>query len=266
MTDYTKLYGPLNLRKGSGGDYANGLCLMEAVAWMASEGATDSPECACPVLAAFAVELNDGLSDENRQLLKPLILPMTGTRSEVHEKARAKYLVLAVANRILPQALEASWPDHARALRAATTLAEVKTAAHAAKAASEASATYAVSAATAAAYGASAAKAAASDASDALAVSAATAATYAAYAAAHAAYAATYAARAANAAAAYAASAAHAATAASADVCADHQKVFIQCIEILREAIMLGPNASDFWSHYEPRARALAEHAETLNA
>ena len=210
MTDYTKLYGPLNLRNGSGGDYANGLCMMEAVAWMASEGATDSPECACPVLAAFAIEVNDGLSDENRQLLKPLILPMTGTRSEVHEKARAEYLILAVVNRILPQAFEASWPDHARSLRDATTLAEVKTAARAA-------------------------------------------------------YAATSAARAAHA-ATHAAHTASAASAASADVSADHQKVFIQCIEILREAIMLGPNASDLWSHYEPRARALAEHVETLNA
>jgi hypothetical protein len=232
MTDYTKLYGPLNLRNGPGGDYANGLCVMEAVAWMAAEGATDRPECACPVLAAFAIKLNDGLSNENRQLLKPLILPMTRTRSEVHEKARAEYLVLAVVNRTLPQAFEASWPDHARSLRDATTLAEVQTAALSARASS--SAAYAASSA---AYTAAANAAASS--------------------------AAAYAARACTAAAN---AAAYAACAASAASSADHQKVLIQCIEILREAIMLGPNASDLWSHYEPRARALAEHVETLNA
>jgi hypothetical protein len=236
MTDYTKLYGPLNLRNGPGGDYANGLCMMEAVAWMAAEGATDRPECACPVLAAFAIKLNDGLSDENRQLLKPLILPMTGTRSEVHEKARAEYLVLAVVNRTLPQAFEASWPDHARSLRDATTLAEVQTAALAARASSSAAyAARASSAASSAAANAAASSAAANAAAYAAAATAYTAAAYAA---------------------AYAAGACY----------ADHQKVFIQCIEILREAIMLGPNASDLWSHYEPRARALAEHVETLNA
>lgn len=176
---------PLSLRSGPGGDYANGLCVMEAVAWMASEGATDHPECACPVLGAFAIRLNDRLNDENRQKLKPLILPLTGSRSKAHEQARVEYLVLAVTTRILPQVFEARWPEHAKALRECKTMADVKKAT-----------------ANAAAY-----------------------------------------------AAAYATDAAN----------ATRQDLLLQCIPILREAIMLGPNGADKWPVYEPRAKALAE-------
>jgi hypothetical protein len=111
-------FQPLTLRAGAGGDYKNGLCVMEAVAWMASEGATDEPECACPVLGAFAIRLNDSLTQENRQQLKALILPLTGTRSKDHEKVRAEHIVLAVATRIVSQVLPA--------LREAKTIDEVR--------------------------------------------------------------------------------------------------------------------------------------------
>ncbi|MEL7111227.1 MAG: hypothetical protein AAGL99_18375, partial [Pseudomonadota bacterium] len=106
--NYTDInvFGGLELREGPGGDYKNGLCVMEAVAWMANEDATDHPECACPVLTAFAIRLNDRLNDENRQQLRRLILPMTGTRSKAHKQARREYLILETARQIVSESFE----------------------------------------------------------------------------------------------------------------------------------------------------------------
>jgi len=231
MTDYTKIeaYGPLRLRSGSGGSWDNGLCVMETVHWLsgakdAGETPTDSPECACPVLGAFAIRLNDSLNDENRQNLLPLALPLTGTRSKEHEKARAEFLVMAVINRILPQVFVKRWPEHAKAMREAETLQEAREVCLSAKKDASADAAYAYAAADAA-YAAAAADAHAD----------------AAYAA-----------------ASYAADAASAASyAAAADA---RQSIFLQCIPILKEAIELGPNAADQWPEFESRARELGEY------
>ena len=81
MTDYTKLdaYPKLNLIKGSGKTYDQGFCVMQAVAWFAGEKHTDKPQCACPVLTAYAIRINDQLPDAKRQKLRKLIAPLTGT-------------------------------------------------------------------------------------------------------------------------------------------------------------------------------------------
>ncbi len=227
MTDYTKIeaYGPLRLRSGSGGSWDNGLCVMETVHWLsgakdAGETPTDSPDCACPVLGAFAIRLNDSLNDENRQKLLPLALPLTGTRSPEHEKARAEFLVMAVINRILPQVFEKRWPEHAKAMREAETLQEAREVCLSAKKdASAYASAAAASAASAAAYAADAAAASAASA------------------------------------AAYAADADDADAAAAA-----RQSIFLQCIPILKEVIELGPNAGDQWPEFESRARELGEY------
>lgn len=51
----------------------DGLCVMEAVAYVAGEPWSDHPKCACPVLGAFMRAWNDGLpTDEDRtRLLRP---------------------------------------------------------------------------------------------------------------------------------------------------------------------------------------------------
>lgn len=57
-------------------------CAMEAVAYIAGEPWSDSPACACPVIAAFMRGWNDGLPDDERDaLLRPLIPRLVGTRS-----------------------------------------------------------------------------------------------------------------------------------------------------------------------------------------
>lgn len=246
MTDYTKIeaYGPLRLRSGSGGSWDNGLCVMETVHWLsgakdAGETPTDSPDCACPVLGAFAIRLNDSLNDRNRQKLLPLALPLTGTRSPEHEQARDEFLVMAVINRILPQVFEKRWPEHAKAMREAETLQEAREVCLSAEKDASADAAYAY----AYAYAADSADAAASAAYAAYAAAAADAATAADAADAHA--------DAAYAAAAYAA---------AADAADARQSILLQCIPILKEAIELGPNAGDQWPEFESRARELGEY------
>lgn len=232
MTDYTKIeaYGPLRLRQGKGGSWDNGLCVMETVHWLsgakdAGETPTDKPECACPVLGALAIRLNDYLDDENRQKLLPLALPLTGTRSPEHEKLRAEFLVMAVINRILPQAFEKKWPEHARAMREAKTL--------------EAARMVCVDA-----------KRDARVADDAVYAAAASAAAASAYASRAAVYAAVYASRA----------AVYASRAAADDAATARQSILVQCIPILKEAIELGPNAGDQWPEFKSRARELGEY------
>ena len=82
--------GDLTLKKGAHGARDNGLCAMEAAAWMAGEPHSDHPACVSPVIAAFMREWNDDLpSDEDRdRLLKPL-LPLTlNTRTVAADEER----------------------------------------------------------------------------------------------------------------------------------------------------------------------------------
>ncbi len=70
-----------------------GVCFMEAVAWFNNEPHSASPECACPVIGAYAIKTNDWLSDEARQVLVNLIPQMVGTKSSLAvEVKRAQYL------------------------------------------------------------------------------------------------------------------------------------------------------------------------------
>src|SRR4051812_4805048 len=71
----------LELENGSHAAREKGVCLMEAVAWFANEPHSDRPKCACPVLTSFGISLNDRFSAEERQLLKPLIPKLVGTRA-----------------------------------------------------------------------------------------------------------------------------------------------------------------------------------------
>jgi hypothetical protein len=60
----------------------NGMCLLEAAAYIAGEPFTDHPECVCPVLAAFGRSWNDALDNDTRnRILKPFIPHLIGTRT-----------------------------------------------------------------------------------------------------------------------------------------------------------------------------------------
>ena len=81
-------FGRLRLEGGSHQSPDEGVCLMEAVAWLACEPHTDHPDCTCPVLGAFGRGLNDCLDVERRQRLKPFIPALVGTASDGHAEAR----------------------------------------------------------------------------------------------------------------------------------------------------------------------------------
>ena len=76
----------LHLDHGAHSTPADGMCVMEAVAWITGSDFNDTPDCVSPVIRAFAISWNDGLNDEERnRLLKPLMLDMIGTNTGVDE-------------------------------------------------------------------------------------------------------------------------------------------------------------------------------------
>ena len=95
-----------------------GMCVMEAVAYVAGEPWSDHPECACPVIGAFLRAWNDGLPDDEREtLLKPLILRLVGTRNPALEQRRATMAADWLMREHTPAWLRlAGLTDHAAAL------------------------------------------------------------------------------------------------------------------------------------------------------
>jgi hypothetical protein len=83
----------LKLGHGSHPAPGNGMtqaCVMEAVAYIAGEPWSDHPECASPAIASFLRTWNDQLDDDARQMLKPYITRLVGTRTtEADEQTRA---------------------------------------------------------------------------------------------------------------------------------------------------------------------------------
>jgi hypothetical protein len=80
----------LVLARGEHVSPAVGMCVMEAVAYLAGEPFTDMPECASPVLGEFLRSWNDALDDTTRQTLKPYIPRLVGSRGTAEqEDARA---------------------------------------------------------------------------------------------------------------------------------------------------------------------------------
>jgi len=92
MTDTIDL-DALVLLTGSHADRAEGVCLLEAAAWLAGKPHTDHPPCVSPVLGAFGRRLNDTLPDDARQQLKPYLPAMLNTAGDGKDQARG-YLAL----------------------------------------------------------------------------------------------------------------------------------------------------------------------------
>jgi hypothetical protein len=173
------------LLNGSHPSRAEGVCAMEAVAWLAGEKHSDAPICTCPIIANMVRRFNDRINDdaERTRLLAPILPLLVGTRSTTDVMIKRGYAAADFAVRVVaPIALEARGrkvdADKLRALdpiidRATALKAQKTDAAYAADAAAYAA--YAAAAAAAAAA-ADAAAAAAADAAAAAADAAAAAA------------------------------------------------------------------------------------------
>ncbi|MDR5728301.1 MAG: hypothetical protein RB191_12810, partial [Terriglobia bacterium] len=112
----------LSLESGSHEDFEKGMCVMEAVAYVAGEPWSDYPQCACPVITSFMIAWNDGLpSDVERdRLLKPLVLQLIDTRATPAIEERRSYMALDWLIRVhTPKWLDLvpSLASHAKSLR-----------------------------------------------------------------------------------------------------------------------------------------------------
>jgi hypothetical protein len=97
----------LKLEHGSHDDREDGMCAMEAVAWLAGEPHSDAPSCTSPVLAAFARYWNDALNDDKRQMLKPYLRRLIGTNTgRVDDEKRAWVATDWLVREYLPVWLE----------------------------------------------------------------------------------------------------------------------------------------------------------------
>jgi hypothetical protein len=69
-------------------------CVMEAVAYVAGERWSDHPQCASPVLTSFLIGLNDRWSHDDRQLLKPFIPRLVGTRTTSADEETRRLMIV----------------------------------------------------------------------------------------------------------------------------------------------------------------------------
>src|SRR3954462_13421365 len=90
--DASKLTG-ITLQKGGHGSPAQGLCLMEAVAYVRGIQHTDHPACVAPRLGEMGRSLNDVLPHDLRQQLIPVIPALPGTAGDGHDETRS-YMAL----------------------------------------------------------------------------------------------------------------------------------------------------------------------------
>jgi len=96
------------LKYGWHPDIESGLCLMEAVAFIAGEPHSDQPKCADPVLATFGRSINDFMTDDERVHLVPFVAKLVGTVGDHNlSLRRAMLLCDGVIRQILPVAFEA---------------------------------------------------------------------------------------------------------------------------------------------------------------
>lgn len=114
---------PNNLVLSSGGHKApgDGFCVMEAVSYIAGEPWSDTPQCTCPVIAAFLRSWNDAITNQETRtrLLVPLIPLVVGTRNADVEFTRSMLCVDWGVREWLPSFLELdpACVDSAKALR-----------------------------------------------------------------------------------------------------------------------------------------------------
>lgn len=95
-------YERVQLVRGKGKRRDGRLCIMSFVALLAGERDTDMPKTASDLVQHFAIRLNDGMADGERQRLKPFAPRVIGTRDGL-DGDRAELLRRALQDEIAPQ-------------------------------------------------------------------------------------------------------------------------------------------------------------------
>ena len=124
----------ITLKHGSHTTREEGVCLLEAVAWVAGEPHSDRPACACPIMAAIGRRLNDRISRDDdatrTALLRPAVLILVGSKATRDVERRRMYLALDWSLReIVPQwfDLVPSLAEYAAALRGLAPIVDTST-------------------------------------------------------------------------------------------------------------------------------------------
>jgi len=86
-------FAELKLETGAHKTPADGMCVMEAVAFVAGEQFSDHPACASPILGTFLRSWNDTLDDETRQRLKPYIPRLVGTNTGTADEETRAWMI-----------------------------------------------------------------------------------------------------------------------------------------------------------------------------
>jgi hypothetical protein len=123
---------------GSHDSRDKGMCVMEAVAYVAGEAHSDHPKCACPVITAFLISWNDALpSDaERNRLLSRFVFRLPGTRATPEIEQRRSFMALDWLVRTHTPAwldLRPELAAHAKALRSLKRIKDMETALEAGK-------------------------------------------------------------------------------------------------------------------------------------
>lgn len=108
----------IKLSPGAHDSRADGLCALEAVAWLAGEPHSDRPESVSPVLASFVRYWNDCGQDTDREALKPLLPRLVGTGGDERDEQRARMAGEWLVCHCAPMWLDAAGlAEHAAVLR-----------------------------------------------------------------------------------------------------------------------------------------------------
>src|SRR5579859_2957500 len=100
----------------------DGMCFMEAVAYVAGEKHTDHPKCACPILSTFLRIWNDTIKndDRRRELLGQFVFRLPGTKASPEIELRRSFMCLDWLVRVHTPAFLDLCPalsEHAESLR-----------------------------------------------------------------------------------------------------------------------------------------------------
>ncbi len=88
-----QLPGSTELQPGFHGTPEDGLCALEAVAWMAGLPHSDQPACVCEVLTTLLRGINDHMPHFQRQRLVPFLPRLIDTRRPELAGSRASGFV-----------------------------------------------------------------------------------------------------------------------------------------------------------------------------
>ena len=103
-----QLPGSFELQPGFHGAPEDGLCVLEAVAWMAGLPHSDQPACVCEVLATLLRSTNDHMPHFQRQRLIPFLPRLIDTRNPALANPRATALAWRAVTVFAPIPLAAA--------------------------------------------------------------------------------------------------------------------------------------------------------------